>query len=61
MPKYQYKIRDEQDRLLTGTIDGSSVDEVVEQLSEKNYVPITVEELNFDGSKRARHSLNVTV
>lgn len=53
MPKYQYKIRDEHDRLLTGTIDGSSVDEVVEQLSAKNYVPITVEELNFDGSKKS--------
>ena len=52
MPKYQYKIRDEHDRLLTGTIDGSSVEEVVDQLSEKNYVPITIDELNFDGSKK---------
>ena len=52
MAKYQYKIRDEQDRLLTGTIDGSSVEEVVDALSDKNYTPITVEELNFDGSKK---------
>lgn len=52
MPKYLYKIRDDQDRLLTGTIDGGSVDEVVDQLSEKNYIPITIEELNFDGSKK---------
>lgn len=52
MAKFQYKIRDEHDRLLTGTIDGSSVEQVVDQLSEKKYTPITVEELNFDGTKK---------
>ncbi|MFW6245801.1 MAG: type II secretion system F family protein [Fibrobacterota bacterium] len=54
MPKFAYKARDVQDRLLTGSMDGGTVDDVLGKLEEKLLVPITVEELNFDGTLKNR-------
>ncbi len=52
MPKYTYKARDEEGRTITGTADGSNVDEIVDIITEKRLTPITVDELNFDGTKK---------
>jgi type IV pilus assembly protein PilC len=52
MPKYQYSARDQQDRVVSGAVDGNSVEEVADRLSEKNLIPIAIDELNFDGSKK---------
>ncbi len=52
MPKYYYKARDANDRIITGNTDGATIDEVVDRLNEKKLVPIQVDELNFDGSRK---------
>ena len=52
MPNYTYKAHDNRNRLISGTMDGASVDAVVENLTGRNLLPITVEEMNFDGSAR---------
>jgi type IV pilus assembly protein PilC len=54
MPKYAYKARDAQVHLLTGMMDGNSVDECISRLEEKGLIPVSVEELNFDGSLKNR-------
>jgi type IV pilus assembly protein PilC len=57
MAKYFYKARDVNDRIVTGNAEGSSLDEVIDRLGEKKLVPISVDELNFDGSQK---NLNFT-
>jgi len=52
MPRFYYKARDPNDKIITGNTEGQSVDEVIERLGEKKLVPIQVDELNFDGSRR---------
>jgi type IV pilus assembly protein PilC len=52
MPRFYYKARDSNDKIVTGNTEGSSVDEVIDRLGEKKLVPIQVDELNFDGSRR---------
>lgn len=52
MPKFSYKVRDSQDRIITGQMDGVALEEVLDKLAEKELVPITVNELNFDGTKK---------
>jgi type IV pilus assembly protein PilC len=52
MPKYSYKAHDTQNRLLVGSTEGVSVDEVIDKLTQKNLLPITVDELNFDGTRK---------
>jgi type IV pilus assembly protein PilC len=52
MPRYQYKAHDQGERILTGTTDGGSIDQVIEQLEGRRLIPITIEELNFDGSRK---------
>jgi len=54
MAKYKYTVRDSQGNLLTGQIEGNSVDDCVSRLEEKQLVPIHVEELNFDGTLKNR-------
>ncbi len=54
MARFSYKVRDKQDRILTGLMDGATVDEVLDRLSEKDLTPVSVDELNFDGSKKDR-------
>ena len=54
MPKYTYKVRDNQANLLTGQMDGNSVDEIIGRLEERALIPVSVEELNFDGTLKNR-------
>lgn len=50
--KYYYKAQDENSRVVTGTTEAASVDEVIDRLAEKKLTPINVDELNFDGSRK---------
>ncbi|MBN1758174.1 MAG: type II secretion system F family protein [Chitinispirillaceae bacterium] len=52
MPRFSYKAHDAQDRVLSGTMEGATVDEVLDRLDGKQLTPISVDELNFDGTKR---------
>jgi type IV pilus assembly protein PilC len=52
MPNYTYKAHDTRNRLIAGTMEGASVDAVVESLTGRNLLPIAVDEMNFDGSAR---------
>lgn len=52
MPRFTYKARDAQDRILSGSIEGTTVDEILDRLDAKQLIPVSVEELNFDGSKK---------
>ena len=52
MAKYFYKARDINDRIVTGSAEGATIDEIIDRLSEKQMIPIQVDELNFDGSRR---------
>jgi type IV pilus assembly protein PilC len=52
MPRYEYKAYDEEEREHNGIIDGASEDDALEKLSDLNFTPITIDELNFDGSKQ---------
>ncbi|MBN2037001.1 MAG: type II secretion system F family protein [Chitinispirillaceae bacterium] len=52
MAKYYYKARDVNDRIVTGNIEGVTIDEVIDRLGDKQLIPIQVDELNFDGSRR---------
>ena len=54
MPKFSYSVRDSQGRLLTGTMDGNTVDECIGRLEEKNLIPVNIEEMNFDGTIKGR-------
>jgi type IV pilus assembly protein PilC len=58
MPKFTYTVRDTHGRLLNGTMDGNSVDECMGRLEEKSMIPISIEELNFDGSLKDRSALD---
>jgi type IV pilus assembly protein PilC len=52
MPKFAYKAHDAQNRVVFSTIDGDSVDDVLEKLTERSLTVVSVEELNFDGSNK---------
>lgn len=52
MPRFEYKVRDAKNRILTGVMDGSSVDDIVDKLDEKKLSPLSIEELNFDGTRK---------
>jgi type IV pilus assembly protein PilC len=51
MAKFSYKVRDREDRVLLGTMDGVTADEVLEKLTQKNFLPIMVKELSADEIK----------
>ncbi len=48
MGKFSYKVRDREDRVLIGTMDAITADEVLEKLSQKSLLPIQVKELSKD-------------
>ncbi len=50
MPKFSYTVRNRDNRVVTGHTEGASLDEVLDRLSAKDFLPIAVSELNFDGS-----------
>ncbi len=52
MPRFEYKVRDLQNKILTGTMDGANEDDILDKLSEKNLSPVALSELNFDGTKK---------
>jgi type IV pilus assembly protein PilC len=54
MPKFTYKVRNVQGQLLTGTMDGNSIDECIGRLEDKSLIPVSIDELNFDGSVKDR-------
>jgi type IV pilus assembly protein PilC len=47
MPKFSYKVRDRDNRVLLGTMDGNSADDIVERLTEMKFLPISVDQLGF--------------
>ena len=49
MPKFSYKVRDREDRVVLGTMDAPTADEVVDRLSAKDLLPILVEEIGIGG------------
>jgi type IV pilus assembly protein PilC len=54
MPKYFYKARDVNDKVITGSIEGATLDDAINRLGDKKLVPIQVDELNFDGSRKGQ-------
>jgi type IV pilus assembly protein PilC len=48
MGKFSYKVRDNEDRVLLGTMEGTTADEVLERLKQKDFLPILVKELAGD-------------
>ncbi|MDQ3001799.1 MAG: type II secretion system F family protein [Fibrobacterota bacterium] len=48
MAKFSYKVRDREDRVLLGTMDAATADEVLERLTQKSFLPILVKELSGD-------------
>jgi type IV pilus assembly protein PilC len=52
MPKFSYKAMDMQNRVMIGAVDGASIDDVLEKLTQRSLTVVSVDELNFDGSKK---------
>lgn len=46
MGKFSYKVRDREDRVLLGTMEAATEDEVLERLTQKALLPILVKELS---------------
>jgi type IV pilus assembly protein PilC len=53
MPKFSYKVRDRDNRVMIGTMEGSTSDEVADRLSEMSFLPVEINELGFDGTSRS--------
>jgi type IV pilus assembly protein PilC len=51
MAKFSYKVRDREDRVLLGTMDGNTADEVLERLTQKDFLPIMIKELTGEEVK----------
>ena len=52
MPKFSYKALDMQNRAVFGAIDGASIDDVLDKLTQRSLTVVSADELNFDGSKK---------
>jgi len=52
MPKFSYKAMDMQNRVMIGAVDGATIDDVLEKLTQRSLTVVSVDELNFDGSKK---------
>jgi len=50
MPKYSYKVRDRDNRVVLGTMEGNTYDEIADRLVGMKLLPIEISELGFDGS-----------
>lgn len=46
MPKFSYKVRDREHRVLLGTMEGLNADEVLGKLTQKDFLPILIKELD---------------
>ncbi|MBW8888361.1 MAG: type II secretion system F family protein [Fibrobacteres bacterium] len=60
MGKFSYKVRDREDRVLLGTMEAVTADEVLEKLNQKSLLPIVVKELT-EGEARPGKSFGDTV
>lgn len=60
MGKFSYKVRDNEDRVLLGTMEGATADEVLERLKQKDFLPILVKELAGDDLRTGK-SLSETI
>lgn len=54
MPKFSYKVRDREDRVVLGTMEAPTADEVVDRLSAKELLPILVEEIGLEDKASAK-------
>ncbi|MEO0096961.1 MAG: type II secretion system F family protein [candidate division WOR-3 bacterium] len=45
MPLFSYKVRDREGKVLTGTVEGSDVNSVIEKLDALGYIPLQVKEI----------------
>ncbi|MBF0431187.1 MAG: type II secretion system F family protein [Fibrobacteria bacterium] len=54
MARFEYKVKDMEERVLVGSMDGATADEIIDRLAEKDLIPINVTELNFDGTKKGQ-------
>lgn len=57
MGKFSYKVRDREDRVLLGTMEATTADEVLERLTQKDFLPIIVKELSGE-ELRPRKSIS---
>jgi type IV pilus assembly protein PilC len=56
MAKFSYKVRDQEDKVLLGTMEAINADEVLDRLSKKDLLPIQVQEIGLDDSEKKRRS-----
>ncbi|HLP42258.1 MAG TPA: type II secretion system F family protein [Fibrobacteria bacterium] len=56
MPKFSYKVRDREDRVVLGTMEAVNTDEVIDKLSRRDLFPVSVEEIDF-GARGPRKSI----
>lgn len=54
MGKFSYKVRDREDRVVLGTMDAATADEVLERLTQKDFLPILVKELSGDELRQTK-------
>ena len=52
MAKFAYTIKDTDNHAVSGIRFGDSIDEVADFLEQKNFTIVSLDELNFDGSKK---------
>lgn len=51
MPKFSYKVRDREDKVLLGTMEAPTADEVADKLSLRDFTPIYVKEISGEEPK----------
>lgn len=56
MPKFSYKVRDREDKVVLGTMEAPTADEVADRLSQRDLLPILVEEIGL-GTHSAAQTL----
>ncbi len=56
MAKFSYKVRDREDRVVIGTMEAATADEVLGKLTQKDLLPILVKELLGDDDGKPKKS-----
>jgi type IV pilus assembly protein PilC len=54
MPKFSYKVRDREDKVVLGTMEAPTADEVADRLTQRDLLPILVEEIGLGGPSAAQ-------
>lgn len=52
MPMFSYKVRDRDDKVVLGTMEALSSEDVLDKLSQKDFLPILVQELELGAPQR---------